>query len=165
ASPWTARCSSFSREALSTPSFCSNLTPRGMWIDSLPLGPCTSTWSAVTAIFTPCGTGIGLRPIRDIFSMPFLPNLAENLAADFRFAGGAAAHQALRRGQNADAQAAHHGTNVGRAKITSCAGPRYALHAGDHAATIRGVLQEHAKQFARLVLIHQLEGGDVALFL
>src|SRR5207302_3523042 len=37
--------------------------------------------------------------------------------------------------------------------------------AGDHAAAVRGVLQENAQRFARLVLVHQLVGRDVALFL
>src|SRR4051794_2497314 len=95
---------------------------------------------ACWAILTPAGTGIGLRPIRDIFysltslllaglkNPPLhywgaaccaptkpLPDLAENFAANFRFAGGAAAHQAFRRGENADAQTAYDRANVGTA--------------------------------------------------
>jgi hypothetical protein len=35
----------------------------------LPFGPCTSILPGCMAIFTPAGTGIGLRPIRDIFSI------------------------------------------------------------------------------------------------
>src|SRR2546425_8930358 len=40
--------------------------PFGSGTASLPLGPCTSTQPGCKAIFTPLGTTIGLRPIRDI---------------------------------------------------------------------------------------------------
>src|SRR5262249_988752 len=139
----------------------SNLIPRGMPTESFPFGPCTSTLSAVRAIFTPCGTVIGLRPIRDIF----LPNLAENLAAEPGLASGAAAHQALRRSQNADAQAAHDRTDFSRAGVQARARPRNTLHARDDAAAIGRVLQENAQHLARLVFVDELEGRDVTLFL
>src|SRR5262249_24573088 len=161
ASPWTARCSSVSRSALSTPSFCSSLLRRGTPTVLLPFGPCTSILSAAMPIFTPVGTVIGLRPIRDIF----LPNLAENFAADAGFASGAAAHQAFRRGQNADAQAADDGANFGRAGVTASAGARNALHASDHAAAIGRVLQENPEHLARLVLVDKLQAPHIALFL
>src|SRR5438270_579556 len=159
---------------------------------------------ACWAILTPAGTGIGLRPIRDIFcsltslrlaglrtrhyirhlyrlaasaycllnrgaaccapTKP-LPDLAENLAANFRLAGGASAHQAFRRGENADAQATYDRANVGAAEITARAGTRNALHAGDNAAAVGRVLEEHAKDLAGLVLVDQLEGGNVTFFL
>src|SRR5579859_5045889 len=113
---------------------------------SLPLGPCTSTCPPCKAIFTPAGTGIGFRPIRDICSSLApetqknprsekpgtvcraptksnqLPNLAKNFAADLGFAGGTAAHQAFRRGQNVDAETANDRANLGCAKIAARAG-------------------------------------------
>src|SRR5271163_4411051 len=172
ARPCSARRSSVSRIAVSTPSFCSNVMPCGSGTVSLPFGPCTSTWPACRAIFTPAGTGIGLRPIRDICSslssktrivyiLPKpggaspaptnskpLPDFAENFAAYFGFAGGTAAHQAFWRGQNVDAQAAHDRTNIQRAEIAARAGAGNALYAGDDAAAVRRVLQEHAKNLA-----------------
>src|SRR6266849_2388103 len=186
ARPCSARCSSVARSALSTPSFCSKVMPCGSGTVSLPFGPCTSTWPACSAIFTPAGTGIGLRPIRDIccslslktrsisyagrgkprpYKFKLLPNLAENFAAYFGFAGRAAAHQAFRRGENVDAQAAYDRTNIHRAEVAARAWPGNALHSGDDAAAVRRVLQEHAQHLAGLVLVHQLEGRDVALFL
>src|SRR5580704_1296686 len=164
--------------------------PCGNGTVSLPLGPCTSTWPLCSAIFTPAGTGIGLRPIRDICSSlapknsnrlhlcstgaqhaaPLqtqlcLPYLAENLAADFGFARGTSAHQAFWRRQNVDAQPANDRADIGCAEIAARAGARNALDAGDDAAAVRRVLQENAKHLARFVFVHHFEGRDVALFL
>src|SRR5580658_7167456 len=161
--------------------------PCGNGTVSLPFGPCTSTCPACRAIFTPAGTGIGLRPIRDICSSLApetqiryslldlgaaccaptnrLPDFAENFAAYFGFAGAASAHQALWRRQNVDAQAANDRADVHGPEITARAGARNALDAGDDAATVRCVLQENAKHFARFVFVHHFESRDVALFL
>src|SRR5712664_2443673 len=158
ARPCSARCSSVARLALSTPSFCSKVMPKGTPTVSLPLGPCTSTSRSFSAIFTPCGTGIGLLPIRDIATRP-------RTKVRRRFSRGAPAHQTFRRRQNADAQAADHGSNIGGAKVSARARTRNALHAGDDAAAVRGVFQEHAEHLACLVLIDELEGRDVALIL
>src|SRR5208283_3441256 len=164
ARPCSARCSSLSRMAVSTPSFCSSLIWLGTSTKSFPLGPCTSTRPPAELIFTPAGTGIGLRPIRDIALLPsrepfavghwpsatrssnfpsltsklrLLPHFAQNLAAQLGLARGAPGHQALRRGQNADAQPAHHRLNVAGAQIAALAGLGDALHPGDHAAPVR----------------------------
>src|SRR5215471_2780302 len=171
ARPCSARCSSLSRIAFSTPSFCSSLICAGTSTLSLPLGPCTSTLPPATGlIFTPEGTGIGLRPIRDIVSLSFsqnfrLPDFAKNFAAEIRLAGSATGHHALWRGENADAQPANDGTDFARAEIVALAGARNALHAGDDAAAVRRVLQEDAQGLAGLVLVHHFVGGDIALFL
>src|SRR5271155_3959188 len=114
--------------------------PWGSGTVSLPFGPCTSTWPLCRAIFTPAGTGIGLRPMRDICSslapetqkiynpkkraqraVP-LPNLTENFATDFGFAGAAAAHQTLWRRQNVDAQAANDGADICCAEVAARTG-------------------------------------------
>src|SRR5208337_4709550 len=65
------------------PSFCSSLICAGTSTLSLPLGPCTSTLPPLTEeIFTPAGTGIGLRPIRDIVSLSLFPEcVPQNFAA------------------------------------------------------------------------------------
>src|SRR6266481_5460018 len=170
ASPCKARCSSVARLAVSTPSFCSKVIPCGMAKESFPFGPCTSILPPCMATFTPAGTGIGLFPIRDIFFFSLnskcpLPHFAKNFAAQLGFARRAAAHQPLRRGHDADAQSAHHGTDVRRAEIRACARARDALQPGDHAAAVRRVLQENAQHLTRLVFVHQFVGRDVALFL
>src|SRR5260370_31134537 len=60
--------------------------PCGIAKESFPFGPCTSILSVCKAIFTPAGIGIGLFPIRNIFSIFLdwkyrLPNFAKYLAA------------------------------------------------------------------------------------
>src|SRR5271157_2486824 len=106
------------------PSFCSNLICVGTSTRSLPLGPCTSTLPPAELIFTPAGIGIGLRPIRDICSVPFsqtlllklvltpLPHFAKNLATDVGFAGRASGHQSLWSGEDTDAEASDNRANV-----------------------------------------------------
>src|SRR5712692_8297759 len=170
ARPWRARCSSVARLAVSTPSFCSNVMPRGIAKESLPFGPCTSILPACMAIFTPAGTGIGLRPIRDIFSIFLdskyrLPDFAKKFAAQPSLTRRAAAHQPLRGSHDADAQPTHDGTNFLRAQIRAGARARNALQAGDYAAAVRRVLQENAQHLARFVLVHKFVGRDIALVL
>src|ERR1700722_9800913 len=110
--------------------------PRGIAKESLPLGPCTSILPPCMATLTPEGSGIGLRPIRDISSYPLnskitqklsLPNFTKNFAAHFGFARRAPAHQALGRGHNADAQPANHWTNVRDAQVSARSRTRNAL--------------------------------------
>src|ERR1700738_237129 len=142
--------------------------PRGIRRDSLPFGPCTSMLPSCMAIFTPEGTGIGLRPIRDICSFPLtakcasqnlvlklslpkfpsknsLPDFANDFAAQLGFASGAAAHQAFRRSHDADPQAAYDRTNLCDTQITPRSRPRNPLHASDDATAVRRVLQENAQ--------------------
>src|SRR5882757_5072032 len=76
--------------------------PSGMCFDSSPLGPLTLNVPAFWASVTPLGMGSGFLPIRD---MTFLPDLAEELAAEARLAGGPVGHEALRRRQDGDAEA------------------------------------------------------------
>src|SRR5271168_610435 len=164
--------------AVRMPSFCSRRICGGTSTLSLPFGPCTSTLPPVELIFTPAGTGIGLRPIRDICPILYfptrsisparvsrLPNFTKNFAADVRFAGGAAGHEALRRSQNADAQAADNRLDFRGAEIITLAGTRNALQATDDTAAIRRVLQENAQGLAGLVFVDHFVSGDVALFL
>src|SRR5712692_5498514 len=184
ARPCSARCSSVARVAISAPSFCSNVIPCGTATESFPFGPCTSTLPLCSATFTAEGTGIGLRPMRDISSsltptvyiLPNwgaaccaptnrLPDLTKNFAAHFALSRGSAAHNPFRRGQNADAQPAHDRANFVRATVGPRAWPGDALQARDHAAAVRRVLQKDAQQFSCFVFVHQLVGRDVALFL
>src|SRR3989442_15124689 len=91
-----------------------------------------------------------------------LPNFTKQFAADAGPARRASAHHAFRCRQNADAQAADDRPDLRCAEIKPCARPRNALEPGDDAAPVGRVLEEHAQSFARLVLVHELEGGDVA---
>src|SRR5580704_4558693 len=113
--------------------------------------------------FTSCSNGA--RRAATLQCNCVLPNLAENLAADFGFARGTSAHQAFWRRQNVDAQPANDRADIGCAEIAARAGARNALDAGDDAAAVRRVLQENAQHLARLVLVHHLKGRDVAFFL
>src|SRR5205085_11890179 len=124
--------------------------------------------TSVSSLFQSCLTG-AQRPFAslEIRRRPYnsLPNLTKNLAANFALACCAAAHHASRRGQNADAQSADHRADLRRPAVSARAGPGNALQTADDAAAVGRVLQEDAQHFARFVLVHELVGRDVALFL
>src|SRR5258706_6544330 len=94
-----------------------------------------------------------------------LPDFAKNFTADVGLARRTAGNPAFRRGGYGDPGSVHHRAYSARAEIIALAGARDALHAGDHAAAVRGVFQEDAQGLAGLVLLDHLIGGDVALFL
>src|SRR5512134_2311403 len=106
ARPWKARCwrSSFVRRQVSSAPCSENEMPGGTGVVSLPLGPCTSTVRSLIWIFTSLGTGMILRPTRDM-SACLLPDVAEDLAAHALAGGGLAGHQAAGGGEDVDAQA------------------------------------------------------------
>ena len=85
-SPCRARCSprSVGRVTVISSPSCTTVMSRGMRSESSPLGPCTRTTSGSIVTVTPEGTGMGLRPIRDI---ALLPDLRHDLAADAVLAG------------------------------------------------------------------------------
>src|SRR6266850_1692907 len=68
ARPWKALCGPLSslRTASTCLSFCSNVIPGGIGFVTDPLGPVTTTLSALISTFTLSGRGIGFLPIRDI---------------------------------------------------------------------------------------------------
>src|SRR5271157_3273852 len=77
-SPCTAALESSSRTTTRLPSLVSNFTPAGMWVVTLPLGPCTVTVLPSTAYVTPLGNGIGFFPILDIsLSLPGLAGILQ----------------------------------------------------------------------------------------
>src|SRR5262249_14660324 len=49
------------------PSAVCSFTPAGRCVRTWPLGPWTTTVLPFISNFTPCGSGIGLFPMRDIF--------------------------------------------------------------------------------------------------
>src|ERR1700742_853346 len=65
-----------------------------------PLAPLTATVCPSSLAVTPDGTVTGFLPIRDISMFRWVSrseDLAEDFAADMRFAGGVVSHNALRR--------------------------------------------------------------------
>src|SRR5579871_5215850 len=123
--PCSAACSSEARFTSNLPSACLMLIPAGIGTVSFPFGPVTSS-AAPTCTFTPLGSVIGFFPIRDIDQNP-LPHPAQNLAAHVLFVRVAPGHDAPRRRQNVDAQAAQHARNIGLADVHATAGPRHAF--------------------------------------
>src|SRR5262245_57025818 len=164
ASPWKARCcrSSFVRTQVSSAPCSENEMPGGTGVCSLPLGPCTSTVPSLIWIFTSLGTGMTLRPTRDMSAL--LPDVAEDLAAHALAGRRLAGHQAAGGGEDVDAQAPVHAGDLVLAAVDAAAGTADALQVGDDPLHAGAVLEEDA-QVALLVVLAQLEVGDVALVL
>ena len=59
----------------------------------VPREPDTETWAPVATTWTPAGSGMGLRPMRDIRS----PHEGDDFAAETAALGRLAGHQALAR--------------------------------------------------------------------
>src|ERR1700674_4036534 len=163
ARPCRARCSSDSRRALSTLSFCSKRMPWGTRTLSLPLGPCTSMTAGPICTFTPAGSGIGFRPIRDM-AFCLLPDFAEQLAAEPLFTRRTAGHDSARSAQNAHSQAAEDALNLFHRHIAAAAGTGDAAKIGDDAALVRRVLQKDTQGLAGLRFVDDFISGDEALF-
>src|SRR5690606_33937949 len=90
-------------EMLAMPLSSATLTFAGLAIDRLPFGPLTEMASAVTESSTPFGIGIGFLATRDIVRLP-LGNQADDFATHAFGAGSAVSHDALRGGNDRDAQ-------------------------------------------------------------
>src|SRR5690606_5282719 len=95
-----------------------------------PFGPLNFTvWPVIVAV-TFAGTGTGFLPMRDM-TFPQLPPLeyvAEDLAADVLLTRPPVGHDALRRGEDRDAEAVGHGLELLDRRVDAAAGLR---HAGD----------------------------------
>src|SRR4051794_2889217 len=116
-SPCRARCSprSVGRVTSSSPSFCSTPMSRFLRSDSAPRGPVTWTTSGSMVMVTPSGTGMGLRPIRDMA----LPDLGHDFAADALLTGLMAGQHAARRRDDRGAHAALHLADAGRRGVVA----------------------------------------------
>src|SRR5215213_10847137 len=162
-SPCSARCSarSVGRFTTSCPSSWLTSIARALRSSRLPRGPATRTTSGSIVTVTESGTGMGLRPMRDMGS----PDLGDDLAADARLARVVAGHHAVGRGHDRGAHAAEHLGDVLGVDVRALAGARDALDPGDHRDAGLGVLQRHDEALAggagRAVM--GLEGLDVAL--
>src|SRR5688572_9888292 len=112
--------------------------------DREPRGPLTWTTSGSMTTSTPLGTGMGLRPMRD---MP-LPDLRHDLAADLRAAGVVPGHDALGRREDGRAEAALDLRDLRGVHVVALAGPRDAAQAGDRRAAVGGVLETDLEDLA-----------------
>src|SRR6185503_7818179 len=95
----------------------------------LPLGPFTVTSRPSIVTSTPDGTGIGSRPILDMWSC--LPDEREDFAAELRLARLLAGHDPLARADDDDAQAAEHARDVRLARVDAQARLADPLEPGD----------------------------------
>src|SRR5580693_1858009 len=118
--------------------------PSGSDFDSSPFGPLTLNRPGFCDRVTPLGSGSIFRPMRDIS-----PNLAEELAAQAFFAGGAVGHESLGRRQDRDAQARADLGDRAVANVHPLARPRTAAEPGDGVGARVGPAQLH----------HDLDGG------
>src|SRR4051794_507857 len=135
--------------------------PGGSGRDSSPFGPRTRTISSATSIWTPDGTAIGIRPIRDIATS--LPHLAEDLAADAQPTRRLTGHDAARCRQDRRAHAAVHPRDVRALGVHAQPRTADALQPQEHRLLATSVAQLDAEVALALVLLH-VEGPDVALF-
>src|SRR5512142_15946 len=103
-SPCRARCSprSVGRVTVISSPSCATVMSRWMRSESSPFGPCTRTTPGSIVTVTPLGTGMGLRPMRDMR----LPDLRDDLAADALLAGLVARHDTAGRRDDRGAHAA-----------------------------------------------------------
>src|SRR5215207_2973419 len=164
-SPCRARCSprSVGRVTLSSSPSCATVMSRGMRSESSPLGPCTRTTPGSIETVTPDGTGMGLRPMRDMAT--WSPDLCHDLATDALLARLVAGHDAVGRRHDRGAHAALDLAHALRAGVVALAGSRDAAQAGDGRAAVLGVLERDPDDLARMVGRGRLDfvALDVAL--
>src|ERR1700693_1382159 len=173
--PWSARCPPRSVGSLTTscspaPSFSTETRSTSMsrWMrsDSSPRGPFTVTRSGSIEIDTPDGSGMGCFPIRDIWLSSLWagspqarsPDSGHDLATNAGGAGVVAGHQALGGRDDGGPHSALDPGNVRVVDVRALAGPRGALHAGDHRLALRRVLERHGQLHPRPPI-----GGGVKL--
>src|SRR3954451_7611889 len=138
-SPCRARCSprSVGRLTRSSPSACSTVMSRLMRSSSEPPGPATRTTSGSIVTVTVSGTGMGLRPMRDIR----LPDLRHDLAAHAGAARLVAGHDAAGRRDDRRAHAALDLADAVRRGVVALARARDPAQAADRRAAVLRVLQ------------------------
>src|SRR5215211_5894239 len=116
--PWRALLSfsSSGRLTVTSPSAWLTAIRLGTRCDSSPLGPLTlTTESSPTVTWTPPGTLIGMRPMRDIahsFAGGGLPDVGQDLTAHVLAPGLAPGHQPLGGGEDHRPQSAQDARNL-----------------------------------------------------
>src|SRR4051812_41039460 len=91
--------SSLGRSTSSVASSWRMVIGSGIDRESVPCGPLTEMVPGAIVTSTPLGTGMGLRPMRDISG---LPDVAEDLAADLALARFSVGHETLAGREHGD---------------------------------------------------------------
>src|SRR5690606_2212139 len=144
------------------PSSMLNSTPAGMAIDSEPLGPLAAIVPSWVFSSTPFGRAIGFLAIRDIAVTP-LGHEAQDLAADALLARLRVGHDALRGGDDGDAEAVEDLRQLGFATVLAQARARNALHALDDRTAL--VVLEFDLELGLGAVLGHARTDDVALVL
>src|ERR671914_5397 len=122
--------------------------------DSSPLGPLTVTlWPSIFTS-TPLGTGIGRRPIRDILCSPPSPDVGEDFPAHAALAGLLVGHEAGRRRDDRDAEAAEDLWQVVLLRVHPETRLGHSLESGDRTLPGRPELQVDHEVLADLGVLH-----------
>src|SRR5262245_16284608 len=159
--PWTlrARRESSRRSTVAVLPSTLIVTSGSRVLVSVPFGPSTRTVPSATWSFTLSGMGIGRRPMRDmsLLSSPGLspwlsPYLADDLAAHTLPPRFAVREDALRRGQDADAETAAHRGNVVLPHVDAQARTAHPADAGYHWPPALVVAEADAEDGERLFL-------------
>src|SRR5690606_22732711 len=160
-----ARRWSLARATLRLPSwFRSTVISSGTVWESSPFGPFTRTVRPSRFTSTPAGTGIALRPIRDI-CCALLPDEGEDFPAHPSLAGLPVGQQPLGRGDDGDAQPTQHARELGGLRVHPQPRPGHPSQAGQAAFPVLAVLELHRQGTADRPLGRLLHrpGGDVPL--
>src|SRR5687768_11533281 len=143
--PCSARacCVSSARVTVSSlPSLRSSFTSGWNVRRSSPFGPFTTTSCPLIFTSTPLATGMGILPMR-LIALPYLPDVRQDLATEALLLRVAAGHEARRRGDDRDAEAAEHARHLGLARVDAEPGLRDPADAGHRGHLAADVLQLH----------------------
>src|SRR5690554_692952 len=160
--PVTAMSAGVAGDSTAWPSSILNSTPAGIAIDRLPFGPLVATVPSWIFSSTPFGRTIGFLAIRDIAVTP-LGHEAQDLAADAVLACLRVGHDALRGGNDGDAEAVEDLRQFGLAAVVAQARARNALHALDDRAAF--VVLQLDLELGLGAVLGDARAGDVALVL
>src|SRR6185312_13675564 len=158
--------SSFGRLTFSCPSSARSIViGSAMVCWSSPFGPLTLTVCPSIVMSTPDGTGIDLRPIRDISTSLPLPDEGEDFPANTPLAGLPVGQQPLGRRNDRHAQPTEHPREPVRLGVHPETGLGHALDAGQAPLPVLAVLQLDDQSLADGALLGLLDrpGGDVTL--
>src|ERR687897_1755244 len=111
---------------------------------SVPRGPFTVTEESSIVTSTPLGISMGCLPMR-LISLPLLPDVRQDLAADALAGGVTVRHHTLRRRHDGDAETTEHARETGPPRVHASSRTAHTLQPGDRALALRAVLQRHAE--------------------
>src|SRR6185312_14759478 len=135
--------------------------PAGTARVRVPLGPLASNRPSRISTLTLAGSGMGLRPTRDmVFSG--LPDLAQYFPAHPLFAGLASGHHPARGAEDADPQPAQHRPDLMAADVDAAPGLRHPPQIADHRLVVGPVLELHPQRRVALFLV-QLDLAHIPL--